>query len=109
MIKKCNEISKKYNLKMCLVGHVGDGNIHPQIALNLENEEEFKNYVNAKSEMYETALSLNGTISAEHGIGIEKLSYLENTLDKTALEYMKLIKQVFDPKNILNPGKIFKL
>ncbi len=40
------------------MGHVGDGNIHPQIALNLENEEEFKNYINAKSEMYETALKL---------------------------------------------------
>lgn len=109
MIKECNDISKKYNLKMCLVGHVGDGNIHPQIALNLENEEEFKNYINAKSEMYETALKLKGTISAEHGIGIEKLSYLENTIDKNALEYMKLIKLAFDPKNILNPDKIFKV
>lgn len=109
MINKCNEISKKYNLKMCLVGHVGDGNIHPQIALNVDNDEEFRNYVNAKSEMYAQALSLNGTISSEHGIGIEKLSYLENTLDKNALEYMRLIKQAFDPKNILNPDKIFIL
>lgn len=108
MVKKCEEISRKYNLKMCLVGHVGDGNIHPQIALNMNNDEEFKNYINAKSEMYETALKLNGTISAEHGIGAEKLGYLEQTLDKSALEYMKLIKQVFDPKNILNPDKIFK-
>lgn len=108
MVKKCEEISRKYNLKMCLVGHVGDGNIHPQIALNMNNDEEFKNYINAKSEMYETALKLNGTISSEHGIGAEKLGYLEQTLDKSALEYMKLIKQVFDPKNILNPDKIFK-
>lgn len=107
MVKKCDEISKKYNLKMCMVGHVGDGNIHPQIALNLNNEDEFRNYINAKSEMYETALSLNGTISAEHGIGAEKLSYLEKTIDKNALEYMKLIKLAFDPKNILNPSKIF--
>lgn len=109
MINKCNEISQKYNLKMCLVGHVGDGNIHPQIALNLENEDEFKNYINAKSEIYNNAVALGGTISSEHGIGIEKLSYLENIIDKNALEYMKLIKKVFDPKNILNPGKIFKL
>ena len=107
MITKCNEISQKYDLKMCLVGHVGDGNIHPQIALNLENDEEFKNYMNAKSEMYETAISLNGTISSEHGIGIEKRPYLEKFIDKNALEYMKLIKLAFDPKNILNPNKIF--
>lgn len=109
MIKKCNEISKKYNLKMCLVGHVGDGNIHPQIALNTDDEFEFTNYINAKSEIYKEAVLLGGTISAEHGIGIEKLSYLENIIDKKALEYMKLIKRVFDPKNILNPGKIFSL
>lgn len=108
MVKTCNKISKKYDLKMCLVGHVGDGNIHPQIALNLENEAEFRNYLNAKSEIYDTALKLGGTISSEHGIGIEKLSYLKKTLDPNSLEYMRMIKKVFDPKNILNPGKIFK-
>ena len=89
------------------MGHVGDGNIHPQIALNLEDEEQFRNYINAKSEMYKAAWELGGTISAEHGIGIEKLAYLENTIDKKAVEYMKMVKKVFDPKNILNPGKIF--
>lgn len=109
MITYCDDISKKFNLKMCLVGHVGDGNIHPQIALNLDNDEEFKNYQSAKTEMYKYAIELGGTISAEHGIGIEKLSYLENTIDKNSLEYMKSIKRIFDPNNILNPDKIFKL
>lgn len=109
MIAFCNEISRKYDLKMCLVGHVGDGNIHPQIALNLETDDEFVNYQKAKSEMYKKAVELGGTISAEHGIGVEKLPYLENTIDKNSLEYMKSIKRVFDPKNILNPEKIFKL
>ena len=94
---------------MCLVGHIGDGNLHPQIALDLENEAEFKNYIQAKSEIYEKTIELGGTISAEHGIGISKLSFFENSIDKNALELMKLIKKSFDPKNILNPGKIFKL
>ena len=107
MVSRCKEISEKYNLNMCLVGHVGDGNIHPQIALDLEDDTQFKNYIKAKSEMYDFAWKLGGTISAEHGIGIEKLSYLENTIDKKAIEYMKMIKKVFDPKNILNPGKVF--
>ncbi len=109
MISYCNDITKRYNLKMCLVGHVGDGNIHPQIALDLSNDDEFKTYVEAKSMMYKKAVELGGTISAEHGIGIEKLSYLENTIDNEAIKYMKMIKQIFDPKNILNPNKIFKL
>lgn len=109
MINKCRELSLKYNLKMCLVGHIGDGNLHPQIALDLQQESQFRNYINAKSEMYIAVKKLGGTISAEHGIGIEKLKYLENAIDKDAVEYMKMIKRVFDPKNILNPGKIFVL
>jgi glycolate oxidase len=109
MINFCQETMKKYNLKMCLVGHIGDGNLHPQIALNLENELEYQNFVNAKSDIYKEVLKLGGTISAEHGIGIEKLSFFEQSIDKTALEFMKVIKKAFDAQNILNPDKIFKL
>ena len=109
MVRGCKDICDKFGLNVCIVGHVGDGNIHPQVALNLENDEEFKNYIKAKSEMYELAISLGGTISSEHGIGAEKISYIENTVDKNAIEYMKQIKRLFDPNNILNPDKIFKL
>lgn len=109
MVNGCRNICKKYNLKTCIVGHLGDGNIHPQVALNLENDDEFKNYISAKTEMYELATSLGGTISSEHGVGIEKISYIENTIDKNAINYMRYIKNVFDPKNILNPEKIFKM
>ena len=55
------------------------------------------------------AVSLGGTISSEHGVGLEKMSYAEEILDKSALEYMRSIKKLFDPNNILNPGKIFNL
>ena len=109
MIKSCDSICKKYDLQVCLVGHIGDGNIHPQIVLNMENEEEYKNYCNAKAEIYESVRALEGTISAEHGIGLEKLPYLEKMVSPETIEYMKLIKQLFDPNNILNPGKIFKM
>lgn len=109
MVVGANEICKKYHLQVCVVGHVGDGNIHPQVALNLENDDEFKNYISAKTEMYELATSLGGTISAEHGVGCEKISYIKNTVDEKALDYMKKVKKLFDPNNILNTGKIFKL
>lgn len=109
MVKGCKNICDKYGLVSCIVGHVGDGNIHPQIALNLEDDIQFKNYQKAKSEMYELALSLGGTISAEHGVGAEKISYLANTIDSEALNVMKSIKNLFDPNNILNPGKIFNI
>ncbi len=102
-------ICNKYSLKACIVGHIGDGNIHPQIALNMDNDEEFKNYQGAKSEIYLLTVSLGGTISAEHGVGIEKIPYLNKVLDTNSIDYMKKIKMLFDPNNILNPGKIFKL
>ena len=109
MIVGCNNICSKYNLKLCLVGHIGDGNIHPQIALDLNNDIEFKNYIAAKSEMYKLAIDLGGTISAEHGVGSEKISYLDLTIDNNAVKYMKMVKKIFDPNNILNPDKIFKI
>ena len=109
MVRGAKDICDKYGLPVCMVGHVGDGNIHPQIALNLENDEEFKNYISAKSEMYELAVSLGGTISAEHGVGSEKISYFEKTVDTEAVSYMRGIKKLFDPNNILNPGKIFEM
>ena len=59
--------------------------------------------------MYKLALELGGTISAEHGVGSEKVSYIEKTVDNKAVDYMKKIKMLFDPNNILNPDKIFKL
>lgn len=109
LIKKINLIIKKYSLKMCLVGHIGDGNLHPQIVLDLRDEIQYRNYMQAKNEIYTEVLNLGGIMSAEHGIGLEKKEYLKYSIDKNSLEYMKMIKQVFDPKNILNPGKIFDL
>ena len=108
MVCGCRDICEKYNLHVCIVGHVGDGNVHPQIALNLENDEEFKHLTDAKSEIYSLAVSLGGTISAEHGIGVEKISHIDKILDEEALNYMIKIKKLFDSNNILNPGKIFK-
>ncbi|MBE7703045.1 MAG: FAD-binding protein [Cyanobacteria bacterium SIG28] len=107
LVTFCNNITEKFNLRMCLVGHIGDGNLHPQIALNLENEEEMRNCSTAKSLIYEEVIRLGGTISGEHGIGLDKMPYFKQTVDKNALEYMKMIKKIFDPNNILNPGKIF--
>ena len=89
------------------MGHIGDGNIHPNIALDLRNQKERENFLNAKKELFELALSLNGTLSGEHGIGCEKSQYIINAVDPVCLNAMKQIKKMFDPKNILNPNKIF--
>ena len=107
LVEGINKIFQKYQLQTCVIGHVGDGNVHPQIALNLEDKQEYANYIKAKEEMYKLTIELDGTLSGEHGIGSEKKKYIPMAIDKVALEYMKKIKAVFDPKNILNPDKIF--
>lgn len=103
------DICAKYRLPVCIVGHIGDGNIHPQVALDINNAEEKHNYEKAKEEFYELTLSLGGTLSAEHGIGIEKKKYLKKAVSKETLDYMKKMKKLFDPNNILNPDKIFDI
>lgn len=107
LVEGINKICQKSQLQTCVIGHVGDGNVHPQIALNLEDKHEYANYIKAKEEMYKLTIELDGTLSGEHGIGSEKKKYIPMAIDKVALEYMKKIKVVFDPKNILNPDKIF--
>jgi glycolate oxidase len=109
MVSGVQKICEEYGLKTCIVGHIGDGNLHPQIALNLDNDEEFKNCMEAKAKMYELVLSLGGSLTAEHGIGIEKRDYVNKFMDEYALEYMKRIKNLFDPNGILNPQKIFRV
>ena len=92
-----------------MVGHLGDGNIHPQVALDLNDDVQFKNFQSAKSEIYKLVVNLGGTISAEHGIGIEKIDYFEELIGNSVVDKMRELKQLFDPNNILNPNKIFNV
>ncbi len=107
LVDEIREICNKNNLMVCILGHIGDGNIHPHIPLDLNNEDDVKNYEKAKDEIHKLALNLGGTLSGEHGIGCEKSKYMKFAEDSIALNYMKQIKNVFDPRNILNPKKIF--
>lgn len=107
LVKGVQQICDKNNLLVCIMGHVGDGNIHPNIPLDLNNDRDVKNYAKAKDEIHQLAIDLGGTLSGEHGIGCEKSKYMTNAIDEVTLEYMKKIKKVFDEKGILNPQKIF--
>lgn len=107
LVKGIQDICKRHNLLVCLVGHVGDGSVHPQIPIDYNDKNEYKHYKIAKSEIYQLTVRLGGIISGEHGIGIEKKPHISKVVDGGALDYMRLIKKTFDPKNILNPYKIF--
>jgi glycolate oxidase len=107
MVKEIRRISEKYNITACIMGHAGDGNIHPNFSLDLRNKDEAQRFEKAVDELFDAALRLGGTLSGEHGIGMAKSKYMKTALDNRSIELMKSIKQVFDPKGILNPGKIF--
>jgi len=109
-IMKVREISDTYGVRILSYGHAGDGNIHVHpIKDELSDEEWNEKLPRIMTELYKEAAALGGTISGEHGIGTAKKKYLSICVDQDELELMKEIKRVFDPNNILNPGKIFDL
>ncbi len=107
LVRGIQNICKKYNLSTCLVGHVGDGSVHPQIPIDYNDEDEYNRFKLAKSEIYDLTVQLGGVISGEHGIGADKRPFIDRVVNNVALDYMREMKKVFDPENILNPYKIF--
>lgn len=107
LVKGVQDICKRHKLTVCMVGHVGDGSVHPQIPIDYNDKDEYRHYKIAKSEIYQLTVKLGGIISGEHGIGLEKKAYISKVVESGALDYMRQIKKIFDPKNILNPYKIF--
>lgn len=107
MLERISHISKKYSLKILNFGHAGDGNIHSNIMIDGAHEEERQRAEEAVTEIFQETLSLRGTLSAEHGIGLTKAKYLPMEIRETELRLMRQIKALFDPKGILNPGKVF--
>jgi len=104
MLKKIVELADKYQLKIGVLAHAGDGNLHPLIMTDLRDKDEMARVDKALDEMYEEAIAMGGTLSGEHGIGIAKDRFMPLQFNRSAIEIMRGIKRVFDPNNILNPG-----
>jgi len=107
LIRKCRELSKKYDLEIVVMGHAGDGNLHPSVLTDIKNKEHFARAENAVEEIIQSALELGGVLSGEHGIGLEKQRFFRRALGSDVTNLMKNIKALIDPNNIMNPGKIW--
>jgi glycolate oxidase len=107
LIRKCKEIAKKYNLEITVLGHAGDGNLHPSILTDINNKEAYDRAIKGLDEIIESTVSLGGVLSGEHGIGLEKQKFFRRVIDPKVTNLMKGIKQLVDPNNIMNPGKIW--
>ena len=106
LIRALEEMGKKYGIPILSFGHAGDGNFH--VSMMIQDTEEDKQKAEAAvEELFAETIRLGGTLSGEHGIGLSKAPYLGMELSDLAMVTMKKIKQLFDPNNILNPGKIF--
>lgn len=107
LIKKVKEIAKKHNVESCCLGHAGDGNLHPSVLTDKKNEELYSRAIKAIDEIIESAVELGGVLSGEHGIGLEKQKFFNKVTNPAVVDLMKGIKALFDPNNIMNPGKIW--
>lgn len=107
MFKKIDEIKTKYDLNIVVFGHAGDGNLHPTINTNMRDENEVRKTEDAVEEIFNYAIELGGTLSGEHGIGVMKKAFIKKEMGEAGVRYQQMIKKALDPKNILNPGKIF--
>ena len=108
LLKGIKEIGTKYGFQSVCYGHAGDGNLHVNIIKGTMTDDNWKTEVpKGIREIFELTVSLKGTLSGEHGIGLVQKNYMDIAFSKVHLELMERIKAIFDPNNILNPGKIF--
>ncbi len=106
LMKQLAELSARVDLPIINFGHAGDGNIHVNVMTDKKNVEEYERAKKAIDEVFDICLKLDGTLSGEHGIGISKAPWIELEIGAVGVRLTRQLKAVFDPKNILNPGKI---
>lgn len=108
MLREVRRIAKESGITIVTYGHVGDGNLHSGMAVNVLDEEELERAERAGDAIYEAALKLEGTATPEHGVGAEKIRWLKEE-HESSYSLMLAIKKLIDPHNIMNPGKMFEI
>ena len=106
LLSRIKEIGRKHAINIICFGHAGDGNVHVNVVKDMPEETWKAKKEPLAEEMYRIALSLGGSITGEHGIGLTRKQFLPLAVDERQIELMRQIKAAFDPHNILNPGKV---
>ena len=99
-------MEKKYGLRCLNVFHAGDGNLHPLIMFDANDPDQLHRCELFGADILESSVAMGGTVSGEHGVGIEKLSAMCVQFSPAEQEQMRSLKRAFDPKELLNPGKV---
>lgn len=106
VIDHVEKVAASHGLTIGVVGHAGDGNLHPTVVVDPNDPESLVAAHRAFDEIAEFALTLGGTVTGEHGIGLLKVGLLERELDPVAAELQRRVKELFDPTYLFNPGKV---
>jgi len=106
LISGLDALSRRFNLPIVNFGHAGNGNIHVNLLLDTSQPDQAANAENCLAEVFALVLRLRGTLSGEHGVGLAKREYVGWELDEVSLDLMRAIKRQFDPRGILNGGKV---
>ena len=107
VLEKVEEVSKHYRFPIANVFHAGDGNLHPCILFDERREGELERVTEAGGELLRICVEAGGTLSGEHGIGLEKKAYMPLVFSDDDMQTMIKVRQAFAPKGTFNPGKIF--
>ena len=106
ILERVHDIAERYRVKVCNVFHAGDGNLHPNIGYDANDPDESARVHAAMREIMQACVDAGGTITGEHGIGIDKLPYMNAIFSEESLSAMCALRQVFDPERRANPGKV---
>ena len=109
LIQGLGELADKHSIRIVNFGHAGNGNIHVNLLIDPDDPRQLQNAESCLDEVFDLVLSLNGSLSGEHGVGLEKRDFVDRELGTTALTLMHQIKRCFDPGNILNRDKTLPL
>ena len=109
LINGLEQLAKQHNITIVNFGHAGNGNIHVNLLIDPDDPEQMQSAEQCLGDVFRLVLKLNGTLSGEHGVGLEKRDFVGWEIDATTLDLMRRIKQQFDPKNILNADKMLPL
>lgn len=101
------QLCNHYQIHNVNFGHAGNGNIHVNLLINPDDLQEVTRAMHCLDEIFDLVIQLRGTLSGEHGVGSEKRAFVAKEIDRTTMNLMRNIKLLFDPNNILNPGKLF--
>jgi glycolate oxidase len=106
LVRRLQDLSVKYRINMAIVGHAGDGNLHPTVMTDERNVEEMHRVEAFFAEVFTIALELGGTLTGEHGVGFSKSLHMESQFGQAGLKAMRNIKMALDPRGLFNPGKM---